>query len=229
MSGARSKPHSDRIDPAGRPPRLYLSVICLIGIYVLIEAALFLGDIGAINVPRFRATVYEYGGFWPGILGNWEPNYPAQPWLMFLTYGFLHSGWIHLIVNMITLGTVAPIVLDRVGFWKSALIYALSILGGAVGFALLSDTFRPMVGASGALFGLVGAIIAWEYVDRFTFQARMWPVLRAIGILILLNIVLYFAMDRLLAWEAHLGGFIAGWFGALLVDPRSRDLDGLDD
>ena len=130
---------------------------------------------------------------------------------------------------MITLGTVAPIVLDRVGFWKSALIYALSILGGAVGFALLSDTFRPMVGASGALFGLVGAIIAWEYVDRFTFQARMWPVLRAIGILILLNIVLYFAMDRLLAWEAHLGGFIAGWFGALLVDPRSRDLDGLDD
>lgn len=207
----------------------YPSVIILISLYLAIEAVLVLGDLGLFEVPRFRATVYEYGGFWPGILGDWEPNYSAQPWLMFLTYGFLHSGWVHLVVNMITLGSIAPVVLDRVGFKKSALIYGISILGGAAGFALLSDTFRPMVGASGALFGLVGAIIAWEYVDRFTFQARMWPVLRAVALLIALNIVLYFAMDRLLAWEAHLGGFVAGWIGALLVDPRGRDFDDLDD
>ncbi len=215
--------------PTTASPKYYPSVLCLIGIYVAIEAVMILGDFRIIDVPRFRSTVYEYGGFWPGILSDWEPNYSAQPWLMFFTYGFLHSGWVHLVVNMITLSTVAPFVLDRVGFWKSGVIYALSILGGAVGFAFLSDTFRPMVGASGALFGLVGAIIAWEYVDRFTFQARMWPVMRAIGLLILLNIVLYFAMDRLLAWEAHLGGFIAGWIGALLVDPRSRKLNDLTD
>jgi rhomboid protease GluP len=133
------------------------------------------------------------------------------------------------VVNMITLTSIAPIVLDRVGLWKGTLIYAFAILGGAVGFALLSDSYRPMVGASGALFGLVGAILAWEYVDRFTFRAKMWPVLRAVVFLIALNIVLYFAMDRLLAWEAHLGGFVAGWVAALLVDPRGRDLEDLAD
>ena len=219
----------DETEPKDTKPKLYKSVFALIGLYAAVEAVLIAGDLGLIDIPRFRLTVYEFAGFWPGILNNWEPNYPAQPWLMFFTYGFLHSGWVHLVVNMITLASVAPIVLDRVGHWKGAFIYGFSILGGAVGFAVLSDSFRPMVGASGALFGHVGAIIAWEYVDRFTFRAKMWPVLRAIGFLIVLNVVLYFAMDRLLAWEAHLGGFVAGWVAALLVDPRSRDIDGLVD
>ncbi|MBT8414527.1 MAG: rhomboid family intramembrane serine protease [Boseongicola sp.] len=219
----------DETAPKDTKPRVYKSVFVLIALYAAVEAVLFAGDFGLIDIPRFRLTVYEFAGFWPGILKNWEPNYAAQPWLMFFTYGFLHSGWVHLVVNMITLASVAPLVLDRVGQWKGAFIYAFSILGGAVGFAVLSDSFRPMVGASGALFGLVGAILAWEYVDRFTFRAKLWPVLRAVGFLIALNVVLYFAMDRLLAWEAHLGGFIAGWLAALLVDPRSRDIDGLVD
>ena len=210
-------------------PVVYKSVFALIGLYVLVEATMIAGDLGLIGIPRFRLVVYEFAGFWPGILGDWEANYTAQPWLMFLTYGFLHSGWVHLIVNMITLASIAPIVLDRVGHWKGAFLYAFSIFGGAVGFALLSDSIRPMVGASGALFGLVGAILAWEYVDRFTFRAKMWPVIRAMVFLVVLNVVLYFAMNRLLAWEAHLGGFVAGWIAALLVDPRSRDIDGLVD
>lgn len=207
----------------------YFAVGGLIAAYLAIEFVLFLGDLRVIDVPRFRATVYEFGGFWPGVLADWEPNYKAQPWLMFFTYGFLHSGWLHVIVNMVTLATIAPVVIDRVGLWKAATIYAIAILGGAAGFAALSDSFRPMVGASGAIFGLAGAIIAWEYVDRFTFRARMSPVLRAILYLIALNVVLYYAMGRLLAWEAHLGGFVAGWFTALLVDPRGRAFDTDDD
>ena len=91
-----------------------------------------------------------------------------------------------------------------------------------MGFAALSDSFRPMVGASGALFGLAGAILAWEYVDRYTLHERLWPVARAVLLLVVLNIALFYAMDRLLAWETHLGGFIAGWFAALLIDPRGR-------
>ncbi len=113
-------------------------------------------------------------------------------------------------------------MIDRVGVWKFMLIYAVALLGGAAGFAALSDTFRPMVGASGALFGLAGAILAWEYVDRFNLSERLWPVVRAVALLIALNVVLYFAMNRLLAWEAHLGGFVAGWIAAMLADPRSR-------
>ncbi len=198
-------------------------VIGLILLSALIELLLQLGDAGLLGVPRFRNLVYEYGGFWPGLLDDWRPNYPFQRWSMFLTYGFLHAGLMHLVLNMITLFVLGRVVTDRISGVKFSLLYGASILGGGIGFALLSEGFRPMVGASGALFGLAGAILAWDYVDRFTLKERLWPVARAVLLLAVLNVALYYAMDRLLAWEAHLGGFVAGWIMALLIDPRSRE------
>ena len=141
---------------------------------------------------------------------------------MFLTYGFLHAGFWHLALNMVTLWSLARIVIERVGNLKFLSVYALSILGGGAGYALLAETYRPMVGASGALFGLAGAILAWDYVDRFILKEGLWPVARAALLLIALNVALYFAMGGRLAWEAHLGGFVAGWLAALLLDPRGR-------
>jgi len=197
-------------------------LVILIGLCVLIEAVLTLGDAGAFGLSRFRARVYEFLGFWAGLLDDWRPNYPMQPGLMFLTYGFLHAGLWHLALNMVTLFTLGRAVLARINGWRFMLLYGASILGGGAGFALLSDSYRPMVGASGALFGLAGAVLAWEYIDRFTYRQRLWPVARAALLLAALNVALYYAMDRLLAWEAHLGGFVAGWVMALLLDPRSR-------
>ena len=199
-----------------------LPVLVLMGLCIAIEAALQLGDAGLYGVARFRAQVYEYGGFWPGLLGNWRPNFPFQAWTMFLSYGFLHAGFMHLGLNMITLWSLSGSVMNRVGGPKFLFIYILSMLGGGVGYALLADSFRPMVGASGALFGLAGAILAWDYVDRFILRAGLWPVARAVLLLAALNVALYYAMGGILAWETHLGGFMAGWIAALLVDPRGR-------
>jgi membrane associated rhomboid family serine protease len=78
------------------------------------------------------------------------------------------------------------------------------------------------VGASGALFGLAGGLLAWAYVDLYTFEERLWPVARAALLLAGLNLILWWAMDGQLAWETHLGGFIAGWVTALLIDPRAH-------
>jgi len=220
---AEPQPHTPLPDnPVWRD---YWILGAIIFVCTAIEGILIAGDLGLIDAPRFRARAYEYLGFWPGLLEDWRPNYPGQSATMFLSYGFLHSGFAHLVVNMITLVSIGRPVLHRIGTWPFCLLYAASILGGALGFALLSDSFRPMVGASGALFGLAGAILAWEYVDRFTFRERLWPVARAMLLLVALNAILYFAMNRLLAWEAHLGGFVAGWIVALLIDPRGRSID----
>lgn len=197
-------------------------LLTIIGLCVVIEGALQLGDFGFLGIPRFRSFVYENAGFWSGLLDNWRANYALQPWLMFLTYGFLHAGLLHLALNMVTLYSLGTPVIERVKGTGFVLVYLASLLGGAAGFALLSDNLRPMVGASGALFGLAGALLAWDYVDRYTLQERLWPVARAVLLLAVLNVALYFAMDRLLAWEAHLGGFIAGWIMALLIDPRGH-------
>lgn len=223
MSSAASSSAPEGDDPGtGRRPGRGL-IWSLVGICVLIEAVLSLGDLGVLGTTRLRQTVLEYGAFWPGVMrGGWQPNYPGQAWAMFVTYGFLHGGMVHMATNMLTLLSLGPLVAERVGSRGLALLYAGSILGGAVGFGLLAASYNPMVGASGALFGLAGGLLAWDYVDRFTLRARLWPVARMALFLIAMNVALWWALNGQLAWETHLGGFAAGWVLALLIDPRGR-------
>lgn len=197
-------------------------LIWIIVVCCAVEIVLQLADWQIIEMSRLRMLAYEYSGFWVGLLRSWEPNYPSQPYLMFLTYGFLHGGVLHLVINMVTLWSLGRAVLDRVGVRGFVLLYAASLLGGGMGFALLASTLAPMVGASGALFGLAGGLLAWGYVDRFTLQEALWPVARAAGLLLLINVVMWWVLDGQLAWEAHLGGFISGWIAALIIDPTPR-------
>jgi membrane associated rhomboid family serine protease len=197
----------------------------IISLCSLVEGVLQLSDWQIVGPPRLRSIAYEYGGFWVGLLQSWTPNYTGQPYLMFATYGFLHGGLLHLMVNMITLWSLGCAVIDRVGTRGFVLLYGASLLGGAVGYALLASTLAPMVGASGALFGLAGGLLAWGYVDRFTFEEALWPVARAAGLLLTLNIVMWWALDGQLAWQTHLGGFLSGWIAALLIDPRPKSND----
>jgi membrane associated rhomboid family serine protease len=190
-----------------------------------IEAALQAADLLGL-APRLRASAYENGGFWVGLLYHWRPNYAAQPYAMFLTYAFLHGGLLHLVVNMVTLWSLGRAVVARVGARGCALLYFGAMIGGGAGYAALATGAAPMVGASGALFGLAGGILAWAYIDRFAAQDSLWPVLRATGLLVALNLLLWWALDGQLAWQAHLGGFLAGWVLALLVDPRPRASGG---
>lgn len=195
----------------------------IVGLCALIEGILSLGDLGLLGGTRLRQTVFEYGAFWPGILrGGWRTNYPGQGVAMFVTYGFLHGGPVHMLTNMLTMVSLGPPVARRIGTGGLALLYAGSILGGAAGFGLLAASYNPMVGASGALFGLAGGLLAWDYVDRFTLRARLWPVARMALFLAAMNLALWWGLDGQLAWETHLGGFAAGWVLALLIDPRSR-------
>jgi len=189
----------------------YWVLIAILLICTLIEVVLQGADFGLWGSPRWRGLAYQNGGFWRGLLDNWRPNYAGQPVLMFATYGFLHGGFLHLLVNMITLASLGRLVIERVGQARFAAIYALSLLGGAAGFAALSSAVQPMVGASGALFGLIGVLTGWEYAARRLAREGVGPVLRVVGLLIGLNAVMYWAMDGRLAWETHLGGFLAGW------------------
>ena len=208
----------------GRPPGMWALVV-LIVLCMLVEGILQLTDLGVIGTGRLRGLVYDYGAFWPGLLGDWAPNYAAQPWVMFLSYGLLHGGLSHLLVNMFTLWSLGTAVIARVGVKGFMLVYLGAQAGGGLAFALLAQPFPPMVGASGALFGLAGALLAWNYVDRYTHRERLWPVANAAFWLVVLNLVLWWAMSGQLAWETHLGGCITGWITALLADPRSRDGD----
>lgn len=202
-----------------RWPVSLVSIVILL-VCAVIELSLVLADIDILDTPRLRLTAYEYGGFWPGLLQDWRPNYSGQPALMFVTYSFLHGGPIHFAVNMVTLLSLGQLVSDRLGEVRYAVVYAVSILGGAAVFGLLAPTLRPMVGASGALFGLAGAIVAWEFLDRIHTKQTLVPAWRLVGFLFALNLVMWWAMSGQLAWQTHLGGFLAGLSLALVLRRR---------
>ncbi len=193
------------------------ALLLILLVCVAVEGVLQGADYGLWGSPRWRGLTYQYGGFWRGLLDNWQPNYAAQPVVMFASYGFLHGGAAHLLVNMITLVSLGRLVIERVGQLRFAVIYVLSLLGGAVGFAFLSTAVQPMVGASGALFGLAGVLMGWEYTARRLAHEGIGSVLRVVALLILLNLAMYWGMGGNLAWETHFGGFLAGWLAGWWV------------
>ncbi|WP_370271361.1 rhomboid family intramembrane serine protease [Pseudooceanicola nitratireducens] len=200
------------------------ALIVLLILSILPEAALQAADLGLWSgaPARLRQLVYQYGAFWPGLLGDWKPNYPGQPALMFLTYGFLHAGLWHLVLNMMTLVSLGQLLIERLGQRRFLLLYTLSILGGAVGYALMSTGITPMVGASGALFGLAAGVIVVSITERIDSREPGRLVVRALTLsvlgLIALNVLMYYVMGGQLAWETHLGGFLGGWLAISVLD-----------
>jgi len=196
-------------DAGGRAPGwpLWLIfVLCLIP-----EAWLSGGDIGLWGAPSARMTALTHGAFWAGLLHGWAPNYPAQPWLMFVTYGFLHGGLMHFALNMVTLFAIGRPIEDRLGPWRFLWAYTLLLIAGGIGFALMPSGAAPMVGASGALFGLAGMLMAWDWQVRTGRGQSHRPVAQTVAWLVALNAGLWVVMDGQLAWQTHLGGFVGGW------------------
>lgn len=210
-------------DPGPLPLRRSAAPMAIFALCLLPELVLQGADAGLWGSARWRDLVYQYGAFWPGLLGNWRPNYPGQAMAMFLSYGFLHAGLWHFVLNMVTLFSLGAPLAARLGQARFLALWALSTLGGAAGYALLSTAPQPMVGASGALFGLAGALVGSDLADRLGDEGiGTWRALAALGLTLLgllaLNVAMYWAMGGRLAWQTHLGGFMAGWGAILLLD-----------
>jgi membrane associated rhomboid family serine protease len=179
----------------------------------LLELLAFAGDLAGANV---RSVLIGIGGFWPGLMQGAAPLYPGQPVLMFATSAVLHGGLLHLFMNMVALMWLGPMIIERLGeraFWPVA---GLSALGSGAVYALLSNGGTPMVGASGILFGLIGVLAAWSYFDRRASGESLRPLLDQTVAFLTLNIALTLLSSGMIAWQAHLGGLLAGiacgWF-----------------
>ncbi len=198
------------------------AVIWLVGLTCVPEIILTLAEAGSIGPGNLRLIAMSFGAFWNGLLVGWEPLYPFQREVMFLSYAGLHGGLMHLLGNMIAVLALGGIVVARIGQKGFLLLYAITTIGGALGFALLSNSEAPMVGASGAVFGLIGAWKYWEWQQRRHYRGDMGPLWRSLIGLALLNVILWIALSGLLAWQAHLGGFLAGVLFAALATPTLR-------
>lgn len=211
-----------RPTPARRSPfRRAPFAVWLIFLACLVPEAWLTGaDLGLWSDPRARQRAIENFGFWAGLLHGWQPNYSGQVLVMFVSYGFLHANFLHFAVNMFTLFSFGDPIARLCGWARFLLIYAILLLAGAAGFALWPGSFAPMIGASGALFGLVGLILAWDFADRSAASLPIGPTLRNIAQLAILNVIFWWAMNGQLAWQTHLGGFLGGWLLARVFPAR---------
>ena len=209
--------------PPGTPPRLRVPAViwALVIASTLPELLLTGADLRLWGDPSWRMAAYEYGGFWSGLLRDWVPTYPGQAFAMFATYGFLHGGLSHLALNMVTLIVFGSILAQRYGGGAMLILYGLSQIGGGLAYGLLSPADNvPMVGASGAIFGLAGAFLMLSARQLRIRGQSVIPVLKSAGALVLLNLVLWWAMAGGLAWQAHLGGALVGISFVALIPPR---------
>ncbi len=133
------------------------------------------------------------------------------------TAAFLHSPnfLLHIAFNMYALWILGQSLEPALGRTRFLVLYLLSALGGSVGVLLLSNPFQSVVGASGAVFGLFGAL--------FVIQRKRGGDVRQLLILIVVNGVLGFVVPGI-AWQAHLGGLLTGAAVAAVLAyvPRGR-------
>jgi membrane associated rhomboid family serine protease len=123
----------------------------------------------------------------------------------FVTAAFLHASLIHIASNMIALWFVGPYLEQALGRIRFVTLYFLSAIGGHVGVVLLAGSTDGwatwVVGASGAVFGLFGAI--------FFVMRRLGGSASGIVGVIVLNVVIGFVVPGI-AWQAHAGGLVVG-------------------
>jgi rhomboid protease GluP len=152
--------------------------------------------------------------FWGANFGPFTLR--GQPWRL-VTYMFLHGGLFHIAFNMWCLWDLGALAESLYGDWLYAVAYILCGIGGGL-FTLAWHPGMPTVGASGAIFGIAGALIASLKLGEFTLpRAALSGVMRSVIGFVGFNVVLgAFAAGTDNA--CHIGGLLTGLlFGALVA------------
>jgi membrane associated rhomboid family serine protease len=180
------------------------------------------------------------------ILGNGE----GRPWTA-LTYVLLHGSWAHVLINSVWLAAFGTPVAKRCGAGRFFILFAASAVGGAVLYAYVNSMqIFPMIGASGAVSGLMAAAAwfmfapaSWHWEGRlampherprqlFIDMVRNRPFLIFMGVWFATNYIFAIAQpvgltESSIAWEAHVGGFLVGLFIFPWLDPMPAKGRGL--
>jgi membrane associated rhomboid family serine protease len=190
-------------------PRVTYALIAINVIVFLTEGSGVFSFGGAAS-----GTVVEEGGLigsFPGL-----PNIGVahgQPWRI-VTSGFLHENLLHIGFNMWVLYVLGMMLEPALGRLKFAVVYGVSLLCGSLG-ALLVSPHSLTVGASGAIFGLMGAAAV-------EMRARQIPIMQSgVGSLILINLVISFTIPGI-SWGGHVGGLLGGALVAVIFQLAAR-------
>lgn len=230
MRGGPSSP-PPRGEPAFNIPGIVLVFIALcVGIHLARTWLL---------TPAMDFEVILAGAFIPvRYSGEYLIDLPA--YTSPLTYSLLHGGLAHLAVNMIWLAAFGSPLATRIGPVRFVLFWCATTLAAvALHYVLHMDSNVPLVGASGAISGMMGAAARFGFrssraAGRAAFEGRMLTIPQALSsrtvvtflaVWFVINLATGLAsgipgVDGAIAWEAHVGGFLAGFLAVRPFDRR---------
>jgi membrane associated rhomboid family serine protease len=174
----------------------------LIGINVAVALGALLGGASATGGGIGGSTLLQDGAVS-------RPEIADGEYWRLITSGFLHAGFFHLLFNMLSLYILGGLLEPAAGRLRFGIIYFVSLLAGSFGALLLEPT-SPTVGASGAIFGLMGA-------TAVVMRSRGMSVMESgLGIWIVLNLVITFSVPNI-SIGGHIGGLLGGGLAAIVL------------
>jgi membrane associated rhomboid family serine protease len=193
-------------------PQVTYALIAMNAIAFLAEG----GGVFTLSGGGGSDTAYRKGALlgsseFPGLAGEGVAH--GQLWRI-VTGGFLHANLLHIAFNMWVLYYLGTMLEPALGRARFALIYGVSLLTGSLG-ALIVSPHAITVGASGAVFGLMGAAAV-------EMRARQIPLMQSgVGGLIVINLIISFSLPGI-SWGGHVGGLIGGALAALALQLGER-------
>jgi membrane associated rhomboid family serine protease len=182
--------------------RVNAVTLALIGINVAVAIAEFASGRSASFTNN---TIFLHGSLFASLSydGFSAPVGVAHgEWWRLVTSMFLHANFLHIAMNMYSLYYAGSILEQVIGRWRFGLLYLASGIAGSAG-ALVWSPNTPTLGASGAIFGILGALFVLERRGNIHSGGQ-------IAGLIVINLVITFALSSYISVGAHVGGLIGG-------------------
>ena len=186
------------------------------------RTSLFILAITAIEIlllvlgPGFRQSAVFYFSFAPlDLTRPYKEVFFFQKYLMFISYGFMHSNVVHLLINIIALFLLGKKLRSLGKDNLTFLILFLSILGGATFYYLFKPNSPvPLIGANCASFGLLAFVLSEELINRLKRRRSVNQMVYVLLIFIFAHILYFYAFSAIMPvsiiWQGHLGAFLVG-------------------
>lgn len=200
----QKRKETERVFSNGKPFFTYILIAINVLLFIMLEM-----NGGSTDIQ----TLIEMGA-------KYNPAIMDGEWWRIVTSVFLHIGFLHIFMNMLAVYYLGIAVEQIFGRFRFLFIYLLAGIGG--GFASFAFTQSLSAGASGAVFGLFGALLFFGLMYRRIFQQTMG---RNIIFILILNLVIGFNIDQI-DMAAHIGGLAAGFVASAIVGlPSKRKLN----
>jgi membrane associated rhomboid family serine protease len=186
-------------------------LLVLIGFAYVLEV--IKGGAGSVMSGPSPAVLAQLGGSVGALIAT------GEYWRL-LTSMFLHAGLLHIAFNAYALWIFGSMVEPEIGRWRFLAVYLSTGLAAAAASYAFLDPFTVGVGASGAVFGIFGVFLVYNYKRRYTALGA--ARLRAGLVMLALNAFLGFSIAGI-DWRAHVGGLIAGTIAGFALEARGSE------